>query len=65
VGERAVLAAVDEPAAAFDGERGVTVRHGRVFLLVDELVVLLILPGKTRPPDQALCAVINVTSRNN
>jgi hypothetical protein len=23
------------------------VRHGRVFLLVDELVVLLILPGKT------------------
>jgi hypothetical protein len=47
VGDRSVLAAVDKTAAAFDGERGVTVRHGRVFLLVDELVVLLILPGKT------------------
>jgi hypothetical protein len=35
------------------------------FCLMDELVVLLILPGKTRPLGQALCAVINVMSRNS
>jgi len=30
VGERAGLAALDETAATFDGQRGVTVEHGRV-----------------------------------
>jgi hypothetical protein len=35
VSDRAMLAAVDETAAAFDGQGGVTVKHGRVFLLAD------------------------------
>jgi hypothetical protein len=35
VSDRAMLAAVDETAAAFDGQGGVTVRHGQVFLLAD------------------------------
>jgi hypothetical protein len=46
VGDGAALAACDETAATFDGQWRVTVKHGRVFCLVDELVVLLILPGK-------------------
>lgn len=46
VGDRASLAALDELAAPFDRQRGITVCRGRVFLVADELVVLLILPLK-------------------
>jgi hypothetical protein len=31
--DRTVLAALNETAAPFDGQRGITVKHGRVFLL--------------------------------
>lgn len=45
MGQRAGLTALHETAAAFDGQRGVTVDHGRVLSVVaDELVVLPILP---------------------
>lgn len=47
MGQRTGLAPLDETAATFDGQRGVTVEHGRVLsVALGELVVLPILPSE-------------------
>jgi hypothetical protein len=65
--DRADPAAVHEPVAALDGERGITVRHGGSFdlWLMCELA-LHILPPK-EPPLSAhpTPRVTNVTTRNS
>ncbi len=67
VGNRTGLASSDESAAALDGQRGVTVSHGRVFLSADVLVVLLILPSEGPSPSSVppRARVYNVMTRNN
>ncbi|OUS84271.1 hypothetical protein CA951_40320 [Rhodococcus sp. NCIMB 12038] len=49
VGDGSGLAPLHKSAAAFNGQRGITVEHGRVFLPADTSGVRLILPRKTRP----------------
>ncbi|GAA1331749.1 hypothetical protein GCM10009660_05470 [Catellatospora bangladeshensis] len=64
MGDRAGSAALDQAVAAFDGQRGVTVEHGRVFLLGGCVGRTSILPPKTRPLARPLTAVTNVMIRN-
>jgi hypothetical protein len=66
VGDRAGLATRDEPAAALDRQRGITVVHGRVFLSAGR-VGRTSHPAAERPvpSSQGLTRVTNVMTRNN
>ena len=67
VSDRAGSTALHQTATAFDGQRGITVGHGRVFPVerTEDVVFSILPPGDPSPSDHSCVGVNNVMTRNN
>ena len=67
VRDRTALTSGDQAATTLDGQRGITVGHGRVFPIgrTSDLAVLILPPEDPSPTTQGHPHVNNLMTRNN
>ncbi|MFR9754105.1 hypothetical protein ACL02S_24130, partial [Nocardia sp. 004] len=64
--DRTVTTALHQTATALDGQRGITVGHGRVFLVerTEDVVFSILPPGRSVPSAHPCASVNNLMTHN-